>query len=372
MKIDRFGIAAGLAVAAVWAAACGAPGLKPADAWEITFPLTAVDTTSGRGPLIPRIVPGPAGLILLASTKGYLQAFDPVDPEKKTCRWIYFVKKASAPPVVSEGRIIWAADDGRIFRLDDKGKAVWTVNLAEPVLGEMGIVGTEIVFREGGKVLSALDPEKGGILWRTEDYPVADWMADKTRIIIRTTDNHLKIVHPNGRLFRDIPMAEEAVGSFGLYQDHVYTGLANGRFALYDLENGKKRWTIHLGTEPIGRPVSDGKTVYVVLSGQILAALDASHGDLLWWRPLSGRGAFTPRIEGDFVYVASLSDKLQSFSRKTGEAKIAYAAIREIVAPVEIIGTTLVVVSNAPSEDRFYLTRLSLAPPAPAETTPAK
>jgi outer membrane protein assembly factor BamB len=372
MKNNRFWSVLGLAGAVVWIAACGSPVLKPADFSDLKFPLINPIILAGWGPMIPPIVPGPGKLILLASKTGSLQAFDPANSEAKSFIWKYSVKKADTAPVVSDGRIIWADSGGRIFRLDEKGKVVWTKNLSEPVIGEMRVVGTEVVFRQGEKSLSALDPEKGDILWRTSHGAIGDWTTDETRIVIRTMDNHIKVVHPNGRLFLDIPMAEAAVGSFGLDKNFVFIGLAEGRCGCYNLATGKKRWSIRLGAEPIGRPVSDGKHVYVVLSGQILAALDARRGDLLWWSPLSGRGAYTPRIVGDFVFVSSLSDKLQAFSRKTGKSEIAYTATREIVASVELVGTMLNVVSNALTEDRLYFMNFNLAPPAPAEAVPVK
>jgi len=372
MKKLRSILSAGCAAAVLGSAACGSVKLTPADALEMKFPLVAQNKDSGLGPMIPAIVAGPGGQFLVASHSGYLQAFDPANTEKKTYVWKYYAKTSETPPVVSEGRIFWASNEKKIFRLDDKGKLIWTKTLAESVSGEMAAVDKEIVFREGEKALSAFDPENGDILWRTEESSIGDWTADPTRILIRTTDNRLKVINPDGKVFKDIPLAEKAVGLLGLDGKRVFSGFADGRFGCVDLGRGKKRWSIRLGAETIGRPVSDGKQVYVVLSSQILAALDARRGHLLWWQPLAGRAAFTPKIVGEYVVVSSQSDKLQAFQRKTGKAETAYMASRELAGPVELSGTMLCAVSFHPVENYFLLHIFNLAPPAPVEIPPAK
>lgn len=361
--------AAAVAAAVLGAAGCGAPRLVPADGLDVSFPLTVQTTLSGLGPAIPPLVSGPEGLILMASKRGYLQAFDFSNTEKKTFIWRYYVRQAEVPPVVAGGIIVWAAADKRIFRIDEtSGKAVWTKTLTEPVLGEMGVVGGNVVFREGEKSLAAVDPQDGRVLWRIEDQTVADWRAESSRIILRTTANRLKVVDPDGKPVRDYALGETAAGLMGLDGRRLFVGLEGGRFGCFDLERGKERWSIRLGTETIGRPVSDGRQVYVILASQIIAALDARRGHLLWWQPLAGRGEFTPRIVGDHVYVSSLSDKLQAFSRQTGKAEVAYTASRELAAPAEIFGTTLYVIHNHLVENYVIIRSFNLAPPEGEET----
>lgn len=372
MKKLRSILAAAGAAAVLGSAACGSVKLTPADALEFKFPLVAQVRYTGLGPMIPAIVAGPGGQFLVASSTGYLQAFDPANTEKKSYVWKYYAKTSGTPPVVSEGRILWASNEKKIFRLDDKGKLIWTKTLAESIVGEMAVVGPEVVFREGEKALAALDPDKGDVLWRTEEYAVADWTADQSRILIRTSDNRLKVVTLGGKLSKDFSFAGNAIGAMALNGKRVFTGFAGGRFGCFDLDRGKTRWSIRLGAETIGRPVSDGQRVYVVLSSQILAALDARRGHLLWWQPLSGRGAFTPKIVGEYVFVSSQSNKLQAFERKTGTLEIAYTTGRELSGPVELVGTMLCAAAFHTVEKYFTLYLFNLAAPAASETAPAK
>jgi outer membrane protein assembly factor BamB len=363
MRIDHF--PAGLGFAAVLlAAACGGPKLQPETASIVKFPLMEAARLSVKAPMVARLTGGPGGLILTASIAGELQA---LDPPAKAVRWTFSGGPSRIAPAVDGERIFWAAEDGKVYGLDAKGKTLWTRTLDEPVRGDLRIVGGRLVFREGDKALTALNTGDGEVAWRDPASLPEEWTSGEGRIVVRTEAGLLRVLDPDGRLIREIPAGETSAGSLGLYGNFVFLGYADGRFGALDLSTGKKKWSIRLGGIPVGPPATDGRIVFVVLSNHVLAALRAKRGDLLWWKPLSGRAAFPPRLHGDFVFVGSRSAVFQAFAAGDGTEETAFTAASEILAPAEEIGSKMYLMTSGETEDEGLVFALDFAPPKAPE-----
>lgn len=366
MRIEHFPAAFGLA-AAVLAASCGPPRLRPDAVPAVAFPLGESARLTVRGPLLPRIISGPGGLVLAASETGHLQA---LDPEAKAVLWTFFGGSTRTAPVVDGDRIFWAASDGRVFGIDAKGGLLWSRTLGAPVAGEMRIVAGRLVFKEGDAALSALNTADGAVLWRDAASGPEEWTSGEGRILSRTANGRLRVLQPDGRLVREFPIDENAAGGIGLAGKLVFLGFTDGKLGAYDYLTGKKRWMMRLGGIPVGSPVSDGQVVYVTLSNHVVAALRARRGDLLWWRPLAGRAAFPPVLYGNHIFVPSRSPVLQAFLRGDGTESTGYQAEAEISAEAAIIGLRIYLATNGEAEGRSQVRALDLVPPPPPEKTP--
>jgi len=363
MRIDHFPAGLGLAVVFL-AASCGGPKLQPKTAPAVKFPLIEAARLTVKAPLVSRLVAGPGGLVLVASITGELQALDP--PAKAT-RWTFSGGPSRMAPAVEGERIYWAAEDGKVYGLDAKGKTLWTRTLEEPVRGDLRVVGGRLVFREGDKALTALNAGDGGVAWSDPASLPEEWTAGEDRIISRTAAGLLRVLDPDGRLIREIPVGETAAGSLGLYGNDIFLGYADGRFGAFDLSTGKKRWSIRLGGIPVGPPVTDGRIVFVVLSNHILAALRAKRGDLLWWRPLAGRAAFPPCLHGAYVFAGSRSAVFQVFAAGDGTEQTAFTTPSEILAPAEKIGSKMYLMTSGDADDEGFVFALDLIPPKAPE-----
>jgi outer membrane protein assembly factor BamB len=361
-------IAAGLAVAALVAAACAPSSLPPSLSPTLIFPLAEEIRLSCRGPLVPKLVAGPGGLVLVTTTTGYLQA---VDLEQQARRWEFLSTSAEVAPVVAGDRIIFAAGDGKIYGLNPAGKAVWERKPEEPIQGEPLLVGNQMVYREGKNFLAALNPADGAPLWRVPASAQTDPAAWGDRIVFGTTDGLIKILSPDGRNFRNYLAGGKPVGRLGVNLDDVYLNLDDGRFNAYDLSTGKNRWSVRFGGAPVGPPATDGRTLYTALSNNIVAALNPKRGDLYWWRPLSGRASFPPLILNNHVLVVSRSAVLQAFAETTGKAEVAFEAGGALLAPVLVAGPRLCLAVKGDTEGLSVIIVLRLAPPV-AETTAKK
>lgn len=363
MRIDHFPAGLGLA-ALLLAAACGGPKLQPGTAPAVKFPLLEASRISIKAPMIPRLTAGPEGLILVASIAGELQA---LDLPAKTTRWTFSGSPSRIAPAVDGERIFWAAEDGKVYGLDAKGRTLWTRTLEEPIRGDLRIVGGRLVFREGDKALTALNAGDGGVAWRDPASLPAEWTTGEGRIVARTAAGLLRVLEPDGRLIREISVGETAAGSLGLYGNFVFLGFTDGRFGAFDLSTGKKKWSIRLGGIPVGPPVTDGRIVFVVLSNHVLAALRAKRGDLLWWRPLAGRAAFPPCLHGVHVFAGSRSAVFQAFAAGDGTEETAFTAASEILAPAEKIGSKIYLMTSGNTDDEGFVFALDLAPPRAPE-----
>jgi outer membrane protein assembly factor BamB len=332
-------------------ASCGIQNLKPGPAPPVVFPLAEASRIRVKAPLVPRLGPGPQGLVLAASTAGDLQA---VDPEAKSVKWTFSAGPSSTPPCADGERIFWAAEDGnggKIFGLDAEGRVLWTRMLDEPVRGDLRIVSGRLVFREGETGLTALNAVDGTPAWRDPASLPAEWTAGEKRIVVRTAAGDLRLLDAAGRLVREIRTGETSAGSLGLSGDIVYLGYEDGRFGAFDLATGKRKWTIRLGGIPVGSPVSDGRVVLVILSNHVLAALRAGRGDLLWWRPLPARAGFPPLLYRDHVFAASRSSVWQAFDLEDGAETTAYAAPGEILAPPVRTGSKIFLATGGESDE---------------------
>jgi len=366
MRYDRFSPA--LAAVILWTTACGTPHLGPESPLELNFPLVEKARLSCRTPLLPGITAGPGGIVLLETRTGYLQA---LDPEKMKILWTSSVGAGGPVPVVVGDRIVCASTGGRVVGLDPGGGTVWNMKADGPVRDDLRVVDGRIVVHSEKGTLIALNPTDGTVAWKINVPERADMTSDGSRIVLRTTDNRLSVFRSDGSSAGDFFIGGRAAGDFGLAGDCAVIGFADGYLGAYSLTTGKSRWRQRLGGVPLGPPISDGRNVYVVLSNQILAAFHLKRGEILYWKPLSGRGAFAPRLVETYVFVSSRSPRLQAFRAKDGQVKTAFEAPGEILAPPERIGSNifLAVAGETEKEDLF----VSLSPPPPTdESSPEK
>jgi outer membrane protein assembly factor BamB len=349
-------------------AACGGSTLRVAPRPPMAFPLIEEARISCQGPLLPHLVEGPEGLLLLTTKTGRLQA---LDVEKRAVRWTFSASAASVTPVVAGDRVIFAAADGTLYGIDSTGKTVWERKLEDPVRGELMLAGSQLIYRADQDALVSLNAADGSRRWRIPSDVRTDPSIWGDRFVYGTTDGKLRVVDTEGRKVRNWPLGEAAVGRPFIHGDRAFVSFEDGRFEAFDLPTGKKRWSIRLGGIPIAPPVFDGRNLFVVLSTHIVAAIRAKRGDLLWWHPLSGRAAFPPLLENNALIVASRSPILQAFAGRSLTPTTAFEADREIATTLLIRGGILCLGLNGETEGTGTVVMLRLEPPAlENKTTP--
>jgi len=349
-------------------AACGGSAIRVAPRPALTFPLIEEARITCQGPLLPRLVEGPEGLLLLTTKTGRLQA---LDTEKRIVRWTFSASSTSVSPVAASDRIFLAVADGTLYGINPAGQMVWERKLEDPVRGELMVVGSQLIYRADQDVLVSLNAADGTRRWRIPSAVRTDPSIWGDRFVYGTTDGKLRVVDAEGRLVRNWPLGGAAAGRPFVLGDRAFVSLEDGRFEAFDLPTGKKRWSIRLGGIPIAPPAFDGRNLYAVLSTHIVTGIRANRGDLLWWHPLSGRAAFPPLLENKALIVASRSPVMQAFVGRSLTPTTALEAGREIATTLLIRGGILYLGLNGEAEGTGTLVMLRLEPPAlENKTTP--
>lgn len=361
------------AILALLSASRGIPRLNPEETAVLKFPLVEASRVTCRGPLVPAIIPGPGGLLLVQSRTGFLQA---VDPEKSVILWTVPVGSGALPPVVSGDRIVAAWSNGRVTGLDAAGREVWSVKFSKPIADPLGLAGEKIIVRDPDGFLAALNPADGSTAWKILLPDTAGWTSGGDRIVLRTGDGRLLLFSSEGRPAGEFRVGGKSGGDFSLVDGRILLGFAGGTIGLFDPAKGSLIWRQRLGGVPVGPPAFDGRNIYLVLSNHILAAFHLPSGDILYWKPLAGRAAYRPLLAGSIVFAASRSPRLQAFEAKSGTAKTAYEAGGDVLAAPEILGSRIFLARNGETEQEDILLALvsspAESPAAPAKSEPQK
>lgn len=217
----------------------------------------------------------------------------------------------SAKPVVLNGAVVIASDDGYIYALEPTtGVKRWATFVGQ-YPNEVFVFDNSIVTSTtGGKVVK-LSPA-GTPLWTVDmnttnfnvSYIYGATANDKNIFVV--TNIGVFMFDKVGNLSAVLTMYNDSVASPpGAAPGYVVFGKGNQLFKVSD--GGAILWTTTLKTGSFwfSRPVIVGNNIYVGALDNSMHEYSASNGEELWSAPTRGWVAGTPLVEPDAVYFGS-------------------------------------------------------------------
>lgn len=302
-----------------------APGLPPPGPEEPRLPSPSVRWTFQTGGPVWGGVALDREMVLAGSDDGILHALDP-----GSGREIWRVATGGAlraRPAVDGGFIVVPSDDGHLYRLEaSTGRQVWRVELGPPVQrlspGEQGfrydykapsvaISGDMIFAAHPGGELVALRAEDGSRIWSytASDLVTATPTAGEGRIYLGSFDGRIRgLDAASGRLLWARDTGAPVTSSPALHGGHIIVGSRSYDLMALDARDGSPVWTYYCWFSWVeSSPVVRDDVIYVGSSdAQLLNAIRAGNGTLLWSFDTGGSAWGRPAVTGEAVYIGSV------------------------------------------------------------------
>jgi len=235
-----------------------------------------------------------ATLVVVGTEKGEVLAFEPDGKPLWTAK---VSSEVISPPIVSEGTVVVASGDGRIFGLAaPDGKTRWVNQRTNPPLtvrnnaGGVASRGGVFIGIAGGRLL-AIDPKTGALGW--EGAVATPKGATELERIADVTSR---------------PWVEERQACAVAFQ---------GRIACFDVLRGTPNWTRDLSS--LSGISGDGALFYVVDDAGAVHALDRSTGASLWKQDkLAARRLVAGQLAGEFFAAIDIEGYVHLIETKTG------------------------------------------------------
>ena len=283
------------------------PGLTPAVTSNAIYAAATDGTLVRMDPETGRVVwrtsagkrlsAGPGAddtLVVVATDKGEVLAFEPDGKARWTAR---VSSEVISPPIVTEGVVVAAAGDGRIYGLNAAdGTSKWVQQRSNPALtvrntaGGVASRGGVFIGLAGGRLL-ALDAQTGAVGW---DGAVATPKgATELERIADVTSR---------------PAIEERQACAVAFQ---------GRLACFEILRGTIAWTRDVSS--LTGIAVDENAYYVVDDAGALHAFDKSTGASMWKQDrVAQRKLGGPQVVGAHVAVVDIEGYVHLFLRSTG------------------------------------------------------
>jgi outer membrane protein assembly factor BamB len=280
--------------------------------------------------------------------------------------------RPSAPPAIGGDKIFLALQSGVVVahRISD-GVEAWRVEMRtdQPIV----VDGTR-VFVASGEAVHALASGDASVVWRaptgtlTAPMLVQDgWMVvasakelaafrseDGARVWARELGpqrnrptiegDNLYVPLDDGRLFAldlrtgadrwvrrlvsprkpEAGTAAPALSEVLAYPDRLFLGASDGRVLALNAVDGSLEWPFTIGAVLRGRPVGDGRRVFVTAMDNVVRAFDRGNGALLWHPTLPFRPT-APVLLGTRLVIPGASAEVRAFDaagRPAGQIKL--------------------------------------------------
>ncbi len=265
-----------------------------------------------------------SGMVVIGDRNGQVIA---VDAETGATRWSTEVSaEIIAAPLITDGKVIVRASDGRVFGLNaTDGVRGWVFDRGIPnlsVRGNSAPVATQglvLVGNDDGSVI-ALRAEDGMQIW--EQYVVqAEGRTELERMA--DIDGEIK------------------VGASSVYATSFY-----GESMAIDLASGQALWTRETGSYA-GLELLSDRLILADKAGSVWA-LDRSNGSSLWRQEsLARRWLTTPTLHGDYVVLGDVEGYLHWLNTSDGSLVARQRVDREPIraTPLSAPNGMLIVVS---------------------------
>lgn len=269
--------------------------------------------------------------------------------------WRYQTQgRIDAAPIVVDGVLYVASEDGNLYSLDAKtGAEVWTAQLGAGSGSSPAFADGVIYIGDNSHDLHAIDAATGQELWKgtglglTDPGPIVDGVlyaasADGTFQALQASD---------GEVLWRTTLPQGASRAAGYADGFVFVGSGDGRVNALDAKTGEAKWSYDLGTGTVGTVAVASGVVYGSIFGgaaNSFVALDAATGQQLWtFVSPAGGDVRSPAIGDGLVYTVSGDGNVYALDVATGEQRWSAPVGSVARAAPALVGDTLYVVANA-------------------------
>lgn len=291
--------------------------------------------------LAGRLVYVTVGLELGVSTPGLVEA---VDAQTGALKWKSSVYTTAGQPVVSQGTLYVAADDGTVHALDAvTGVSRWTfkrtvgVSEARGLDGYVALAGDTLYVTSDSGAVYALDAATGAQRWVYTAPAGGDTIY--TVPVVGFGMVYVSAGGFSGDMFAldaatgKLRWSASQSGGFNgqplLVGDALYVGAANpDTMHVLDAHTGATRWTYDTASQIRALPAVGSDTVYVGAQDANIYAIRSADHTLAWkfetggaaGSPLIPTGA-APLLDGATLYVSSVGGMVYALDARTGKQK---------------------------------------------------
>lgn len=248
----------------------------------------------------------------------------------------------TAQPVIYEGHVYTLDANSNVSAFDaTNGKKIWTNTVRpkkedeEVIGGGIAITAGMILVTNGYSELIALNPDKGGIFWRTD--LTAPSRAAPTIVgnmaYVLTLDNRITAfnIKDGKQIWRYEGLPESAslisAASPAANEHMVIAPMSSGEVVALTADTGKVIWSDSLSPslqtgggsalpDIAGLPVIDKNSVIAVSYGGKTVNLDTEVGGRIWSRDIGG--AKSPWVSGNMIFFITNDAALVALGRDTG------------------------------------------------------
>ena len=291
--------------------------------------------------------------------------------------WEYQAKSDIGTGNTLDGdRVIGTDTDGWIFALDRRsGRKVWAYRTGGKIYSTPAVSDGYIVVASTDKDIYCL--RNGRLVWKfaTEKPDVACPVISGGTVYVGGSDGHFRaFALTTGRLLWDFDRVKGFVVDKPLiYGDNIYFGCWANDFYALDKNTGQPVWTWNSGASnrmfsPASCwPVASGGRVFIVAPDNIMTALDAASGRVIWRsrapklrvRESMGLSAdsslvYVKTMEGTVIGVSAKADSLQIDWRSPAQLgyELSPTALRDTGGVLLVPTHSGTVVALAPKDGR--------------------
>lgn len=248
----------------------------------------------------------------------------------------------TAQPVIYNGVVYTMDAKSNVTAFDTaKGKEIWK-NTVRPkrededlIGGGLAITAGTLFATNGFGELVAMNPDKGGIFWRTSltapSRAAPSVLGDKVYVL--TLDNHLAAYDAStGKLlWKYEGLAESAsliyAASPAVDNDIVIAPMSSGELTALRAENGAVAWSDSLSPslqtggasslpDIAALPIIDKGRIFAISYGGKFVSIDQTTGQRIWTNDIGG--ARSPWLSGNMIFFISSNAELVAIGRDTG------------------------------------------------------
>jgi outer membrane protein assembly factor BamB len=218
--------------------------------------------------------------------------------------WTFEAEGAiTSSPVLSQGKLVIGSHDMNVYCLDAfDGSMEWKYDVGQRVWSTPAIVGNKVIIGPDNGNVICVDLNSGTELWSTsaggyiwKQFSLGQWQPSSSPII---------------------------------YKNRIYVGAKDGLFRCLDL-NGNVVWSYDCGVAIFGSAAIEDNEIYIQDWDNIVHVFNMAGTHLRQFQTadrfprggyvFAGRGASTPVVVGDVVYMGVMTAQSYAYDANTGD-----------------------------------------------------
>lgn len=262
------------------------------------------------------------GVILVGTGDGRLLALTPDgDPV-----WEATIGSAIAAPPAVEGNLVFVADgSGGVTALELwTGEREWSVRPGSArIVGSPAIVEGMVVYSGLDRIVRALRPADGSVVWETTMGGPAEGApaVGEGVVVLACLDRKVRAFElDSGELRWEVPIGGKSRSTAAVAEGLAVVGAQDGTLAAFDLRTGVQVWSYSAGGFVDSSPAIHDGQVYVGSTEGGIHAVSLDRGRALWTYDARARVMGSPAVSGGVVFVGATNGVLHAIDPDTGTA----------------------------------------------------